>query len=78
MVDVEAVGIGPTLPSRTEGDATEAYAAFAEPVFTAFSQMTTVTKESDVAEAVLRAAIVSSGQLRFPAGPDAMALSQSN
>ena len=45
-----------------------------------FSQrfrVTTVTKESDVAEAVYRAAADSSGQLRFPAGPDAVALAQS-
>lgn len=54
----------------------EAYAAFAEPVLAAFSQVTTVTKESDVAEAVYRAAADSSGQLRFPAGPDAVALAQ--
>jgi hypothetical protein len=36
--------------------------------------VTTVTKESDVAEAVYRAANDASGQLRFPAGPDAVAL----
>jgi hypothetical protein len=37
-------------------------------------QVTTVTRESDVAEAVYRAANDASGQLRFPAGPDAVAL----
>ena len=42
-----------------------------------FAQVTTVTTESDVAEAVYRAANDASGQLRFPAGPDAVALAQS-
>ena len=37
----------------------------------------TATTESDVAEAVYRAATDLSGQLRFPAGPDAVALAQS-
>jgi hypothetical protein len=37
-----------------------------------------VTKESDVAEAVFRAATDLSRQLRFPAGPDAVALAQSS
>jgi hypothetical protein len=36
-----------------------------------------VTRESDVAEAVYRAANDPSAQLRFPAGPDAVALVQS-
>ena len=63
--------------SRMEGLFPEAYAAFAEPVLAAFSQVTSVTKESDVAEAVYRAAADSSAQLRFPAGPDAVALAQS-
>lgn len=45
----------------------EAYADFANPILAAFTQVTTVTKESDVAEAVYRAANDLSGQLRFPA-----------
>ena len=57
--------------------AAEAYAAFAKPILASFAQVTTVTTESDVAEAVYRAANDASGQLRFPAGPDAMALAQS-
>jgi hypothetical protein len=36
-----------------------------------------VTTESDVAEAVWRAANDTTGQLRFPAGADAVALAQS-
>ena len=63
--------------SRMEGLFPEAYAAFASPILAAFSQVTTVTKESDVAEAVYRAATDASGQLRFPAGPDAVALARS-
>jgi hypothetical protein len=35
-----------------------------------------VTTEADVAEAVYRAATDTSGQLRFPAGADAVALAQ--
>jgi hypothetical protein len=60
-----------------EGLFPEAYATFAEPILAAFAQVTTVTKESDVAEAVFRAANDPSAQLRFPAGPDAVALAQS-
>ena len=60
-----------------EGLFPEAYATFAKPILTAFAHVTTVTKESDVAEAVFRAANDPSGQLRFPAGPDAVALAQS-
>jgi hypothetical protein len=34
----------------------EAYAAFTNPILASFAEVTTVTKESDVAEAVWRAA----------------------
>jgi hypothetical protein len=57
-----------------EGLIPEAYAPFAEPIFAAFSQPAAVTTESDVAEAVYLAANDASGQLRFPAGADAVAL----
>ena len=53
-----------------------AYALFAQSVFSAITQPTAVTNASDVAEAVWRAANDSSGQLRFPAGPDAVALAE--
>src|SRR5215510_6375319 len=59
---------------RMEGLFPEAYAAFATPILAAFAEVTTVTKESDVAEAVYLAATDRSGRLRFPAGPDAVAL----
>ena len=55
----------------------EAYAPFAQPIFAAFAQPAAVTTESDVAEAVYRAANDASAQLRFPAGADAVALAQS-
>jgi NAD(P)-dependent dehydrogenase (short-subunit alcohol dehydrogenase family) len=50
------------------------YAPFANPIFAAFARPAAVTRESDVAETVFRAATDSSGTLRFPAGPDAVAL----
>jgi NAD(P)-dependent dehydrogenase (short-subunit alcohol dehydrogenase family) len=54
----------------------EAYAPFAQSVFAALGKVAAVTSESDVAEAVWRAANDESGQLRFPAGADAVALAQ--
>jgi NAD(P)-dependent dehydrogenase (short-subunit alcohol dehydrogenase family) len=54
----------------------EAYAPFAQPIFAAFAQPALVTTESDVAEAVWRAANDDSAQLRFPAGADAVALAR--
>lgn len=55
----------------------EAYAPFAQPIFAAFAHPALVTDESDVAEAVWLAANDSTGRLRFPAGPAALALAQS-
>lgn len=52
----------------------EAYAAFANPIMEAFAAPTLTTQESDVAEAVWNAVHDNGGQLRFPAGPDALAL----
>ena len=63
--------------SRMQGLIPEAYAPFAESIFAAFAQPAAVTTESDVAEAVWRAANDTTGQLRFPAGADAIALAQS-
>ena len=76
-------GYGPTTSftsntgPRMEGLIPEAYAPFAERIFAAFTQPAAVTTESDVAEVVWRAANDASGQLRFPAGADALALAQS-
>ena len=75
-------GYGPTTAfasnggSRMAGLIPEAYASFAAPVFAAFAQPTAVTTEADVAEVVWRAANDFTGQLRFPAGPDAVALAK--
>ena len=73
-------GYGPTTRftsnggRRMEGLIPEVYAPFAEPIFAAFAQPAAVTTEFDVAEAVYHAANDASGQLRFPAGADAVAL----
>jgi len=62
--------------SRMEGLFPEAYAPFAQRIFASLGQPTAVTSPSDVAEVVLRVANDASAQLRFPAGPDAVALAQ--
>ncbi|MFZ2101595.1 MAG: SDR family oxidoreductase [Oricola sp.] len=73
-------GYGPTTrfsqntDVRIEDLIPEAYASYAAPIFAAFAKPALVTQESDVAEAVWRAANDITGQLRFPAGPDAVAL----
>ena len=73
-------GYGPTTgftrntEMRIEDLIPGAYADFAAPIFEAFAKPAMVTREIDVAEAVFRAANDQTGQLRFPAGPDAVAL----
>lgn len=75
-------GYGPTTrfsqntELRIEDLIPEAYEAFARPIFAGFAKPALVTTETDVAEAVWRAANDASGQLRFPAGPDAVALAR--
>jgi NAD(P)-dependent dehydrogenase (short-subunit alcohol dehydrogenase family) len=61
---------------RMQGLITEAYAPFAQRVFAAYAAVSAVTTEADVAEAVWRAATDHTGQLRFPAGADAVALAR--
>jgi len=51
-----------------------AYADFAGPIFAAFANPPMTTTEGDVAEAVFLAATDGADRLRYPAGPDAMAL----
>lgn len=83
LVKLVEPGYGPSTrftsngTSRMQGLIPEAYAPFAEPIFAAFARPTAVTSEIDVAEAVWRAANDTTGQLRFPAGADALALAQS-
>jgi NAD(P)-dependent dehydrogenase (short-subunit alcohol dehydrogenase family) len=62
--------------ARMEGLIPAPYAPFAERVLGDFQKTTAFTRESDVAEAVWRAAHDTTGQLRFPAGADAVALAQ--
>ena len=75
-------GYGPTTRftsnggTRIQGLIPEAYESFAQPIFAAFAQPAAVTTERDVAEVVWRAAHDATGQLRFPAGADAVALAQ--
>jgi hypothetical protein len=52
----------------------QAYEPFAHSVFAGFAKVTAVTTETDVAEAVWKAASDASDQLHFPAGADAVAL----
>jgi len=77
-------GYGPTTrfaqntDVRVEDLIPEAYAAFAGPIFAGFAKPDMVTKESDVAEAIWQAVNDDTGQLRFPAGPDAVALARAS
>jgi len=73
-------GYGPTTSftangqQRMQGLIPPAYESFAQSVFAEFASVTAATTEADVAEAVFKAANDVSGQLRFPAGADAVAL----
>jgi NAD(P)-dependent dehydrogenase (short-subunit alcohol dehydrogenase family) len=75
-------GYGPTTrfsangSRRMEGLIPEAYAPFAQRTFATFAQQSAVTQETDVAEAVWRAATDRSEQLHYPAGADAVALAR--
>lgn len=62
--------------ARMEGLFPEPYAPFAQHIFASLGKPALVTRASDVAESVWRAANDTSGTLRFPAGPDAVALSR--
>ncbi|MDZ4866256.1 MAG: SDR family oxidoreductase [Alphaproteobacteria bacterium] len=63
---------------RVEDLIPDAYAPFAKSIFAAFAKPQMVTTEADVADAVWRAANDMSGQLRYPAGPDAVALAKAS
>jgi NAD(P)-dependent dehydrogenase (short-subunit alcohol dehydrogenase family) len=75
-------GYGPGTSFASNGSARmagllpEPYAPYAQRVFAALGQPAAVTTGADVAEVVLRAATDTSPQLRFPAGPDAVALAR--
>ncbi|HET7538802.1 MAG TPA: SDR family oxidoreductase [Polyangiaceae bacterium] len=64
--------------SRLEGLIPEPYAAFAQEIFAELAREPGhVTHEGDVAEGIWRAVSDQSGELRFPAGADAVALAAS-
>lgn len=75
-------GYGPTTRFTSNGAARmaglipEAYATYAQQVFATLSHPAPVTTEADVADGIWRAVHDTTGQLRFPAGPDAIALAQ--
>ncbi|HXD07052.1 MAG TPA: SDR family oxidoreductase [Burkholderiaceae bacterium] len=75
-------GYGPTTrfasngETRMQGLIPPAYAQYAQDVFASLTQPTAMTTEADVAQAVWRAANDATGQLRFPAGADALRLAQ--
>lgn len=77
-------GYGPTTRfaqnggARMQGLIPEAYAPFAQRMLVALTNPGAVTTEADVAEAVWQAANDGSGQLRFPAGADAVALARTD
>jgi NAD(P)-dependent dehydrogenase (short-subunit alcohol dehydrogenase family) len=52
----------------------EAYKAFAQPILAGFAEAKLTTTPADVADGVWRAVHDETGTLRFPAGPDAVAL----
>ena len=52
------------------------YADFAKPIIEGFAAPALTTREGDVAEGVWDAVHDASGRLRFPAGPDAVALAK--
>lgn len=62
--------------TRMDGLIPEAYAPFAQRIFATFGEASAVTTAADVAEVVWCAVDDDSGRIRFPAGPDAVALAQ--
>jgi NAD(P)-dependent dehydrogenase (short-subunit alcohol dehydrogenase family) len=63
---------------RMRGLIPRAYESFAQPILAAYAQPALSTQESDVAEAVWLAANDEGERLRFPAGPDAVALARAS
>ena len=73
-----STGFAHNSGTRMQGLIPEAYASFAQNVLAAFTQPAEVTHASDVAQAVWRAVHDTSGQLRFPAGADSIALASAD
>jgi len=72
-----STAFGSNSGSRMDGTLPEPYAPYAQRILTAFASPTAVTTASDVAQVVWRAAHDGSERLRYPAGPDAVALALS-
>ena len=75
-------GYGPSTAFTSNGASRmiqipEDYLPFAAPILDAFGQPGEVTTPGDVADVVYKAATDTSERLRFPAGPDAVALAES-
>jgi hypothetical protein len=68
---------GANTGPRLDGMIPEAYAPFAQRILASFAQPEAVTTHSDVANVVWRAVNDTAGHLRFPAGANAVALTQS-
>lgn len=79
-VKVVEPGYGPNTAFASNGQARmqglipEAYAPYAQQVFSGFGSLTAFTNEQDVAEVVMQAATDVSDKLQFAAGADAVAL----
>ena len=79
-VKVVEPGYGPNTAFASNGQARmqglipEAYAPYAQQVFSGFGSLTAFTNEQDVAEGVMQAATDVSDKLQFAAGADAVAL----
>ena len=75
-------GYGPTTAfatntgERLQTQPPAAYASYVQRVFERLERVDAVTREVDVAEGVFAAATDTSSRLRFPAGPDAVALAR--
>ena len=73
-------GYAPTTRLTSNGSARmaglfpEPYAPYAQRIFASLGQPALITTESDVAQGVWNAVHDATGKLRFPAGPDAVAL----
>lgn len=64
--------------ARMQGLIPEPYGAYAQRVFGEFAGVRVMTRPADVAQGVWQAANDTSAQLRFPAGPDAVALARAS
>jgi len=69
-----STGFSSNMTVEIEDMIPEAYGSYAQRILGDFEGVEVVTVPADVAEGVYRAATDETGTLRFPAGPDAVAL----